>query len=46
VNGNPAREQDSLFIRLDIMTLPDGSELFGEDVQIDEAAEHRRSRRR
>jgi len=46
VNGNPAREQDSLFIHLDIVTLPDGSELFGEDVQIDEAAERRRSRRR
>lgn len=46
VKGHPARAQDSNFIHMEYATLPDGRELYGEDVQGFTAEERRRSRRR
>lgn len=44
--GHPPREAGSRFIHMVNARLPDGRELYGEDVQIDAAEERRRSRRR
>ncbi len=46
VVGHPPREAGSRFIHMVNATLPDGSELYGEDLQIDTAEERRRQRRR
>ena len=46
VRGHPPRAEGSNFIHMEYATLPDGSELYGEDVQGSIAEERRRSRRR
>lgn len=44
--GNPPRDAGSLFIHMLDVTLPDGSTLYAEDVQLGIAADRRRSRNR
>ena len=46
VRGHPPRAEGSNFIHMEYATLPDGSELYGEDVQSSIAEQRRRSRRR
>lgn len=46
VRGHPPRAAGSNFIHMEYATLPDGSELYGEDVQGSIAEQRRRSRRR
>ena len=46
VIGHPARAQGSNFIHMTYATLPDGRELYGEDLQSHTAEARRRSRRR
>jgi hypothetical protein len=46
VRGHPPRAAGSNFIHMEFATLPDGSELYGEDVQGGIAEQRRRSRRR